>query len=103
MKMRAGGDLDQLSETISDLSDRERAKEREVQEGLCWSVVRTETVLVLRVIDCCLDADRGVNQPNECGWDTNERRVPAINGAGESANVRNKPAANYEYWLLSKG
>lgn len=38
------GDLDELCEPVSDLSDRERLEERKVEEGVQGGVVRSEPV-----------------------------------------------------------
>ena len=37
-------DLDELCETVSDLTDWESLEEGEVEEGVCWGVVGTESM-----------------------------------------------------------
>jgi hypothetical protein len=52
-----GGDLDQLGESISDLCHWESAEEREVKECVRGSVVSSETVLVVAVVDSDFDGN----------------------------------------------
>ena len=83
-KMSADRDLDQLRKAIANLSDWQSPQEGEVEEGLCWSMIGTKTILVLRVIDSRLDAYRSINQTYECRRNADKWCVPAVNGAGES-------------------
>ncbi len=48
-------DLDELRKPISDLRSRKRTQEREVEECVDRSVVGTETVLVVTIVDSNLD------------------------------------------------
>ncbi|KAI6766053.1 hypothetical protein HG530_007123 [Fusarium avenaceum] len=52
-----GGDLDQLCESISDLCHWETAEECEVKECVRGSVVGSETVLVVAVVNGDFDGD----------------------------------------------
>ena len=63
--MGAGGDLNQLSKSVSDLCLRKCSEESEIKEGLHWSVIGTESVLVVAIVDADLDADTGVNQADD--------------------------------------
>lgn len=83
-EMSANGDLDQLREAITDLRDWQSPQEGEVKEGLCWSMIGTKTIFVLRVIDGCLDAHGSINQTDECSRNADEWCVPAIHSAGKS-------------------
>lgn len=83
-KMSADRDLDQLRKAIADLSDWQSPQEGEVKEGLCWSMIGTKTILVLGVIDSCLDAHRSINQADECSRNADKWCVPAVNSASES-------------------
>lgn len=47
--------LDQLCETVPDLRSRECAEETEVEEGVLGSVVGTQAILVVAVVDGDLD------------------------------------------------
>lgn len=76
--MRAGSNLDQLCKTISDLCCGKSAEEGEIQEGVDWCVVSTESVLVVAVVDGYLDGNRCIDQTDDCGWDTNEVGVTAV-------------------------
>lgn len=81
----AGGDLDQLCESVSDLSLGKSAEEAEVKEGVHRSVVGTETVLVVAVVDGDLDRDGGIDQTNDGGGNTNVVGVTAVGGASKTA------------------
>ena len=83
-EMSADRDLDQLREAIANLRDWQSPQEGEVKEGLCWSMIGTKTILVLRVIDGCLDAHGSINQTDECSRNADEWCVPAVNSAGKS-------------------
>ena len=47
LQVRAGRDLDELREAITDLSLWERSKETEVQEGMDWGMISSQPVLVV--------------------------------------------------------
>lgn len=82
--MSTCGDLDQLCEAVSDLTLRKGLQECEIQEGVHWGVVCTQTVLVVAVVDGDLDTDTGIDQANDCGWDTDEVCVSPVGGTRKS-------------------
>ena len=48
------------------------------------SVVGSQAVLVVAVVDGDLDADRGIDQTDDGGGDADEVCVPSVRSAGES-------------------
>lgn len=80
-------DLDQLSKAISDLCLRQGLQEREVQEGVHGSVVSTQPVLVVAVVNGNLDTDTGVDETNDCGRNTNVVGVSAVCGTCKSRDL----------------
>jgi hypothetical protein len=60
--------LDDLGETVPDLSDGESLEEVEVEEGVHGSVVGTESVLELLVVDSDLDRNGGIDETDEGSW-----------------------------------
>ena len=82
--MGAGRNLDQLCETVSYLALWQSLQEREVEECVHRGVVRSETVLVVAVVDSDLDTDAGIDQANDGSWDTDEVGVPSVGGASKS-------------------
>lgn len=82
-KMSTGRNLDQLSEAIPDLCSRQSTKESKVQESVDGRMVGAKTVLVVTVVDGDLDANAGIDQPDNCCRDSNEVGVPAIGGTRE--------------------
>jgi hypothetical protein len=86
VEVGTGGDLDQLCETVTDLSIGKTAEEGEVKEGVHGSVVGTKTVLVVIVVDANLDRDGSVNETNDGGGNTDEVGVSAVRSAGETVN-----------------
>lgn len=54
-------DLDQLGKAVSDLCLGQCLQEREIQEGVDGSVVGTQPVLVVAVVDTDLDAHTSIN------------------------------------------
>lgn len=84
LEVRARGDLDQLGEAISHLSDREGSQECEVQEGVHGGVVGAKAVLVVAVVDGDLDGDTGVDEANDGGGNSDEVRVSAIRRASKA-------------------
>jgi hypothetical protein len=82
----ACGDLDQLCKAVSDLCFGECLQEREVQEGVHWSVVCSKSVLVVAVVDGDLDADTGVDQADDGGRDTNVVGGPSVGRTSKSGN-----------------
>lgn len=77
-------DLDQLGESVSDLCGREGSKEGEVEEGLDGSVVGTQSVLVVAVVDGDLDRDRCINQTDDRGGNADVVGVSSVGRTGES-------------------
>jgi hypothetical protein len=83
-QVSTAGDLDQLCETVPDLRSGKSAEETEVKEGVDRSVVCTETVLVVGVVDTDLDGDGSVDQANNGGGDTDEVGVAAVGSTCKS-------------------
>lgn len=79
--------LDQLRETVADLSLRESAEEGEVKEGANRGVVSTKTVLVVAVVNSDLDGHRSIDQTNHSSGDTDEVGVTAVRCTGESVRM----------------
>lgn len=61
IKVGAGGDLDQLGETVSYLRDRQGTEEGEIEEGVDGSVIGTQAILVIAIVDRDLDRHRSIN------------------------------------------
>lgn len=78
-------DLDQLSESIADLSFRKSTKESKVKEGVLRCVVGTQAVLVVAVVHGNLDRYRGVDKTNDGRRDTNVVRVASVSSTSKSA------------------
>lgn len=87
VKVSTGRDLNQLRETVTDLSLRETAEEREIEEGADRSMVSTETVLVVAVVDGNLDGNGSINQTNHSSGDSDEVGVAAVRRTGESTEL----------------
>ena len=83
-QMSAARDLDQLCEAVPDLCLGQRPEETEVEEGVDWSVVRAQAVLVVTVVDRNLDGDGRVNQTDDSRGDADEVGVAAVRGASEA-------------------
>lgn len=98
--MSARRDLDQLGKTVSDLCLGECAEESEVEESVNRSMIGSETVLVVAVVDGNLDRDRCINQTNYGGGNSNEISVAAVGCAGETGNVSDETASNDENGFL---
>jgi hypothetical protein len=77
-------DLDQLGKAVSDLCLGQGLQERKVQEGVDGSVVSTQPVLVVAIVNCNLDTDTGVDEANDSSRNTDEVGVPAVRSASES-------------------
>jgi hypothetical protein len=80
-------DLDQLSKAVSDLCLWKCLQEREVQEGVHGGVIGSEPVLVIAVVDGDLDADAGVDQADDGGWNTDVVGCSSVCCACESADT----------------
>lgn len=78
VEVSAGRNLNQLRETVTDLSLRESAEEGEIEESTDRGVVSTETVLVVAVVDGNLDGHRSIDQTNHRSGDTDEVGVAAV-------------------------
>jgi hypothetical protein len=83
-QVSTAGDLDQLCETVPDLRSGKSAEETKVKEGVDRSVVCTETVLVVGIVDTDLDGDGSVDQANDGGGDTDEVGVAAVGSTCKS-------------------
>ena len=94
-------DLDQLSKSISDLSNWETAEECEVKEGVRGSVVGSETVLVAAVVDGDLDRDGSVNETNDCGGDADVVCVAAVSSTSKASNVSDETTTDNKDRLLA--
>jgi hypothetical protein len=81
------GDLDQLCKAVSDLCFGECLQEREVKECVHRSMVSSKSVLVVAVVDGNLDTDTGVNEANDCGWDTDVVGGPSVGRTGKSKEL----------------
>jgi hypothetical protein len=93
--MRTSRDLDQLRETVTDLSRGQSSQEREVEEGVDWCVVGAQTVLVVAVVDGDLDGDGCIDQTDDRGGDTDVVRVAAVGSTCESARMVLAPRVTY--------
>lgn len=78
-------DLDQLGESVADLSLRESTEESKVKEGVLRCVVGAQAVLVVAVVHGDLDRYRSVDQTNDGRGDTNVVRVASVSSASKSA------------------
>lgn len=81
-------DLDELSKSVSDLCLRKCSEEGEVEECLHGSMVSSQTVLVVAVVDGNLDRDRCINQTNDSGRDSDVVGVASVGSTGKSARNR---------------
>lgn len=62
-----------------------------------WSVIGSETVLVIAVVDGDLDGDTGVDEADDGGWDPDEVGVASIGSACET-----KPASVLMCFTLAR-
>ena len=85
-QMSTAGNLDQLSEPVSGLSDWQSSEEAEIEEGVHRSVVGAQAILVVAIVDGDLDGDRGINQANHGGWDTDVVGVSSVGCTSKSVN-----------------
>ena len=85
-KVSTGRDLDQLCETVPDLRSGKCAEETEIKEGVDGSVVCTETVLVVGVVDADLDGDGSIDQANDGCGNADEVGVAAVGSACKSGD-----------------
>lgn len=81
-------DLDQLGKAISDLCLRKSLQEREVQEGVHGSVVGTQSILVVAVVNGNLDADAGVDETDDSGGNADEVSAPAVGSTCKSRGTQ---------------
>jgi hypothetical protein len=77
-QMGTARDLDQLGETVTNLSLRKTTQELEVEEGVHRGMVCSKTVLVVAVVHGDLDADTGIDEANDSSWDTDEVGTPSV-------------------------
>jgi hypothetical protein len=83
-KMGAGGNLDQLCESVSYLPLGQSSKECEVEECVHGRMVRSETVLIVAVVNGDLDANTGINQTDDCRRNSDEVSIPPVCSTGKS-------------------
>ena len=88
-------DLDQLSKAISDLCLGKSLQEREVQECVDGSVVCTQPVFIVAVVNSNLDTDTGIDEADDCSGNTDEVCTSAVCGTSKSRSD--------ELALFSKG
>lgn len=88
--MSAGGDLDQLRKTISDLSYWQSAQEGEIEEGVDWSMISSKSILLVAMIDSNLDGGRCINQPDHSRWDSNEIGSASVRRTHKPGSVCDK-------------
>ncbi len=87
VQMRACRDLNELRKAVPNLRCWERAKKGEVKERMHRSMVRSQAVFVVAVVDCNFDRHRGVNQTDDGRRNPNEVGVSAICSASEPALI----------------
>lgn len=93
LQMSTGGDFDQLSKAVTDLSLRQSTEKGEVEKGVNWGMVGTKTILVIAVVDANLDGDGGINKTNNRSRNADKVGVPAVCGTSETTGRRT--------WLVS--
>lgn len=82
--MSASGDLDQFCESVPDLCFGESSEEAKVEECVHRCVVGTETVLVVAIVDTNLDGNRGIDESDDSGRNTNKVCVPSVGSTSKS-------------------
>lgn len=82
--VRTCRNLDQLRETISNLTFWEGLQECKVQEGVHRGVVSSKAVLVVAIVDSNLDTDTSIDQTDDSGGNSDEVGIPAVCGASKS-------------------
>ena len=80
-------DLDQFGKAVSDLCLGQGPQEREVQEGVHRSMVSTQPVLVVAVVNGNLNTDTGVDKTNDCGRNTDVVGAPAVGSTSKSGDL----------------
>ncbi len=85
-KICTRGDLDQLCETVPDLSLRQSTQEGKIQECLHWGVVSTQTVLVIAIVDGNFDRHGSIDQSNHRSWDPNVVGIAAVGSTCKSVD-----------------
>jgi hypothetical protein len=76
--------LDQLCESVSYLPLGQSSKECEVEECVHGRMVRSETVLIVAVVNGDLDANTGINQTDDCRRNSDEVSIPPVCSTGKS-------------------
>ena len=76
--MGTGRYLDQLCEAVPDLCCSKSTEECEVEESVDWSMVCTESVLVVPIVDCYFDRDRSINETDNGSGNSNEVGVTSV-------------------------
>lgn len=84
-KMCASGDLDQLCESVSYLTLWQGLQECEVEESVHGRVVRSETVLVVAIVDGDLNADACIDQTNDGRGNPDEVGISSVRCASKAA------------------
>lgn len=97
------GDFDELGETVSDLSNGESLEEGEVEEGVERSVVGTESVLQLSVVESDLDRDGSIDETDQSGGDSDEVGSSSVRRTSVTSDVGDETATNNEGRLSSDG
>lgn len=82
LQVRARRNLDQLSKAVSNLCNGQCPQECEIQESVHGSMIGTQAVLVVAVVDGDLDTDACVNQTNDCSRHSNEVGVASVRSTG---------------------
>ena len=86
VQVSTGGNFDQLSETVTDLGDGKSSQKGKIEEGMHGSMVCTQSVLVVAIIDRHFDGYRGVYQANHSGRNPNKVGVPSVCSTSEPSN-----------------
>jgi hypothetical protein len=62
-----------------------------------WGVICSETVLVVTIINGDLDGDTGVDETDDCGWDSDEVGVASVGSA-----CKTKPDVSFDVLALTR-
>lgn len=116
------GNLDELGETVSDLSDGQGLEERKVEESVEGGVVCSKPavsaissdhhnigsledspVLKLSVVDSDLDTDTGVDQTDQCGRDSDKVGCSSVRSTSVTRDIGDETTTDNERRLSSDG
>lgn len=78
VQMSTGGYLNQLCKSIPDLGFWQSAQKGEVEEGVDWCMVSSQSILVVAIVDSNFDGDGGVDQTNHSRRDSDDWYVLAL-------------------------